>query len=75
MAFRLFGFDFGHSVESSFKDLGREMGGSHEPSQTSELEAPPAKTDQFNSSNNFRESNPPVSPMSQGKEKFFRGKV
>jgi len=73
MAFRLFGFDFGHSVESSFKDLGREMGGSREPSQTSELETR-SKTDQF-SSNSFQESKPPVSPLSQGQEKFFRGKV
>jgi hypothetical protein len=75
MAFRLFGFDFGNSVESSFKDLGREMGGSREPNQSSEFEARPPKTDQFHSSNNFPQGNPPVSPMSQGKEKFFRGKV
>ena len=76
MGFRLFGFDFGRSVESSFKDLGREMGSAMEGQGA---ENPPARplspSDNFQStaaSHPAAPSHPPI--LSRAKEFFFGSK-
>lgn len=77
MAFRLFGFDFGTSVENSFKDLGREMGS---PEKESGRERPASNSlpspDRFHGSPASYQTSPSSSPvLSRGQEKLFGSKT
>lgn len=77
MGFRLFGFDFGRLVESSFKDLGREMGSAQEETgRKGSASKSPSPPDQFHTSAASSPSSPPGSPvLSRGQEKLFGSKT